>query len=224
MRRVLVFDVNETLLDLGPIRRLFADRFGDVSLAGVWFGQLLRLALVSTIVGEHHTFATMAGTAFDMTAAARGLDAQDGDRETVLSSMRSLPPHPDVTPAFETLAEAGFRMAALTNSPPDTARAQLENAGLASFLEKILTVEAVGVFKPDARVYRAAATELGVSAADMRMIAAHDWDVYGAMRAGCAAAFVARPGMVLNPLQPPVDVVGRDLIEVADKIIALESG
>ena len=57
---------------------------------------------------------------------------------------------------------------------------------------------------------------------DLRMIAAHAWDVPGALRAGCAAAFIARPGHALFPLGPRPDVVARDLPEAADRIIAAE--
>jgi 2-haloacid dehalogenase len=69
-----------------------------------------------------------------------------------------------------------------------------------------------------------AAERLGVPIGGLRLVAAHAWDVAGALRAGAAAAFVARPGMVLDPLAPAPDVVGRDLVEVAERIIALELG
>ncbi len=63
------------------------------------------------------------------------------------------------------------------------------------------------------------AKELGVPVNQIRMVAAHDWDVAGALNAGCAAAFIARPGKVLNPLMPVPDIIGNDLIEVAERII-----
>ena len=66
------------------------------------------------------------------------------------------------------------------------------------------------------------AQRMGVNIGDIRLIAAHSWDVAGALRAGCAAAFVARPGMVLDPLVEKPDVVGKDLYEVAEQIIAHE--
>jgi 2-haloacid dehalogenase len=69
-----------------------------------------------------------------------------------------------------------------------------------------------------------AAESLGVEVEGVRLVAAHAWDVAGALRAGCAAAFVARPGMVLDPLVEPPDVVGADLREVADRIIEVETG
>src|SRR5260370_382818 len=71
--------------------------------------------------------------------------------------------------------------------------------------------------------YRMVADRLGVAIGDLRLIAAHAWDIAGALRAGCAAAFVARPGMVLDPLVERPDVVGADLLEVAERILAREA-
>ena len=67
-----------------------------------------------------------------------------------------------------------------------------------------------------------AADRLGVEIGQVRLVAAHAWDVAGAMRAGCAAAFVARPGKILDPLFEPPDVVGSDLREVAGRIFEAE--
>ena len=63
---------------------------------------------------------------------------------------------------------------------------------------------------------------MGVEPEQTRLIAAHGWDVAGAMRAGCAAAFIARPGMVLEPLFEPPDIVAPDLLQVAERIIAVD--
>ena len=88
---------------------------------------------------------------------------------------------------------------------------------------KALAPHFVRVFGDAREPYHHAARDLGVEPAGMRFVAAHAWDVYGAMRAGCAGAFDARPGQTLSPLAPPPDIVGRDLREVAERIIATES-
>jgi 2-haloacid dehalogenase len=98
--------------------------------------------------------------------------------------------------------------------------AQLRNSGLSEYFEASFSVDAVRRFKPDAEVYKMTAQQLEVPVAQVRLVAAHDWDVAGALLAGCAAAFIARPGKVLNPLMPLPDILGNDLIEVAQKIIA----
>ncbi len=218
MHRVVVFDVNETLLDLAPIRRGFAELFGDERLAGDWFRTLLQLSFVSVIVEDHRPFTELAAAAFDMTAQRIDRSVDPAERDAVLGRIRELPPHPDVLPAIERLAAAGIPMAALTNSPQATAEAQLTNAGIAPFLSHIMSVDLVGRFKPHPSVYRTAAARLAIPIDHMVMVAAHDWDVAGAMHAGAAGAFVARPGQVLSPLQPEPAFVVADLGQLADAL------
>ncbi|HET7272913.1 MAG TPA: HAD-IA family hydrolase, partial [Rubrobacter sp.] len=122
------------------------------------------------------------------------------------------------------LREAGLRMATLTNSTREVAEAQMENSGLRGYFEQILSADAVKRLKPAPEPYRMAAESLGVAMGQVRIIAAHSWDVAGALRAGCAAAFVARPGMVLDPLVERPDVVGANLRELADRILEVETG
>ncbi len=224
MRPVIVFDVNETLLDLTPIREGFAASFGDEDAASVWFTTLLELSFVDTITGAYHPFTELAQAAFTMVARARGVTVPAATRDEIVGRIRTLPPHPDVEPALRRLDAAGFRLAALTNSPPATAKAQLANAGLADLLEKILSVEMVRRFKPARQVYETAAARLRIPITALLMVAAHDWDVAGAMAAGGRGAFVARPGRVLSPLQPEPDVVGPDLEAVATAIVARFGG
>ena len=219
-RHVLVFDVNETLLDLRALAAPFENVFGDGAVFSQWFAQVIHSALLTVVTGPYQDFVQVGRSALDMLAERRGLVLDDEQRNLILGTMRTLPPHPDVIPALEILKDAGFRMAALTNSPPQLAEAQLTHAELTPFMERIMSVDAVQSLKPAAKVYEYAAEQLGIKPTKMRLIAAHSWDVAGAMRAGCAAGFVARPGMVLEPLFPAPDIIGADMISVAEKIVA----
>ena len=219
-RHVLVFDVNETLLDLRALAAPFENVFGDGAIFSQWFAQVIQSALLTVVTGPYQDFAQVGRSALDMLAERRGLVLDDEQRNLILGTMRTLPPHPDVIPALEILKDAGFRMAALTNSPPQLAEAQLMHAELTPFMERIMSVDAVQSLKPAAKVYEYAAEQLGIKPAKMRLIAAHSWDVAGAMRAGCAAGFVARPGMVLEPLFPSPDIIAADMISMAEKIIS----
>jgi len=102
------------------------------------------------------------------------------------------------------------------------AEAQLTNAGLRDLFEQALSADTVRRLKPAPEPYHMAAERLGAPISQIRLVAAHAWDVAGAMRAGCAAAFVARPGQVLDPLAPRPDVVGPDLRAVAAAILERE--
>ncbi|MDQ5828565.1 MAG: HAD-IA family hydrolase, partial [Actinomycetota bacterium] len=138
--------------------------------------------------------------------------------------MRGLPPHPEVAESLSRLRDAGLRLATLTNSTQQVAEAQMDNSGLRGYFEQLLSADAVRRLKPAPEPYHMAAEALGVGVGEIRLVAAHAWDVAGALRAGCAAAFVARPWMVLDPLVQRPDVVGADLREVADRILEVEVG
>src|SRR5216684_1543681 len=97
------------------------------------------------------------------------------------------------------------------------------NARLTAFFERSFSVDAVRRFKPAAEAYRSVADALGLPVDRLRLVAAHAWDIVGALRAGCAAAFVARPGKVLYPLGPKPDITGPDFRNVANQIVAIES-
>jgi 2-haloacid dehalogenase len=224
MARVCVFDVNETLLDLKALDAHFARVFGDASVRQTWFTQMIQSALVATVTDAYADFGAIGGAALEMTAARRGIALAAADRAQILGGIRTLPPHPEVPESLARLQAAGLRLAALTNSTANVAQDQLTHAGLADYFEQILSADMVRRLKPAPHPYRMAAERMGVAIGEIRLIAAHAWDIAGAARAGCAAAFIARPGMVLDPLAPRPDIVGADLREVAGQILAVELG
>jgi 2-haloacid dehalogenase len=224
MARVCVFDVNETLLDLGALDPHFEEAFGDASMRRAWFLQMLQSAFVATITGVYSDFGALGKAALQMISERQGVELSDDDRQRILGGMRELPPHPEVPESLERLRGAGFRLVTLTNSTQEVAEAQMESSGLKDYFEQNLSADSVSRLKPAPEPYRMAAESVGVDLGDIRLVAAHSWDVAGALRAGCAAAFVARPGMVLDPLVERPDVVGGDLAEVAERIIEVEQG
>jgi 2-haloacid dehalogenase len=221
--RVLVFDVNETLLDIHALEPHFARVFGEARVLDDWFSTVLLYSEVVSLAGPYVDFSALGGAALEMTAASRGVTLTPADRDAIVGGMRSLPAHPDVRPALERLAAAGFRMVTLTNSSPTAVQAQLASAGIAGFFERAFSVDAVRRFKPAPEPYRFVAKELGIEPGDLRMIAAHAWDVVGALQVGCAAAFVARPGKVLFPLGPKPDLSAPTLQSLAEMIERTDS-
>ncbi|MFQ5966667.1 MAG: haloacid dehalogenase type II [Acidimicrobiia bacterium] len=219
MSRVVVFDVNQTLLDLRALFPVFDRLFGDASVTREWFGRLLQASMTVSLTGNYMDFGALGRASLEMVAAGHGVTLTDEDADELIAVMRSLPAYPDAGPGLSALEEAGFRMAALTNSPPVIAGAQLASAGLIRFFEKTLSVDSVHRFKPAPEPYRMAASELDVTTADMWMVAAHDWDVAGAMAAGCRGLLVTRPGVFPNPAYPPPDLVAGDIQEAAQQLI-----
>ena len=221
MITTLVFDVNETMLDLGALDAHFERVFGDRTSREEWFALVLRNALTLTITGGYYDFGAVAGASLTMVAGSRGVTLTEADRDTITTAVRTLPPHPDVPASLDVLQRSGLELAALTNSPPDIATAQLTNAGLAEHFTRILSVHPTRRFKPHPATYQHAAEQLATPLQQMMMVAAHDWDIAGAMAVGMRGAYVTRPGMALNPLLPPPTVTAPTMDAIAEAITRL---
>jgi 2-haloacid dehalogenase len=220
MPPVYVFDVNETLLDLQALDPVFERVFGDAAAREQWFGQFIQSALVTIATGRYRDFGSIGMGALTMTAERRGKELTDADRHAVAEGMRKLPAHAEVHEALARLKDAGLRLAALTNSTRQVADAQLRNAGLHDLFEQVLSADDAGRLKPAPDPYRHAADRLGVSMGDVWLVAAHAWDVAGALAAGCHAAFIARPGKVPDPLASTPDLVATDMDDLATQLLA----
>jgi len=217
--RIIVFDVNETLLDISALGSRFARIFGNANLVQEWFSNVVLYSQATTIAGPYVDFGTVARASLQMTASAHGVPLAKTDEDDVIKGLVSLPAHADVRDGLDKLRAAGFRLVTLTNSAPAVVEQQLKNAGIGEYFERRFSVDAVRQFKPAPDVYRLVAIDLGVDVSQLRLIAAHAWDVMGALRAGYAAAFVARPGKVLYPLAGKPDVIGSDLRIVAEQVV-----
>lgn len=162
----------------------------------------------------------LARESLKVTAVRCGWALTAEHEQRLFAALAELPPHPDATAALDRLRQAGFTLAALTNSAPAAVRGQLERNGLASRFDAILSVDAVRRYKPAAEPYHMAAIHFGLTTSDMWMVAAHDWDILGAMAAGCAGAFVARGGAAFPAIWPQPTVTATSLEAAAEAIIA----
>ncbi len=218
MTPVLAFDVNETLLDLAALDPVFERVLGDAALRPTWFGSMLQLSFVGGLTGRYVDFTTAQRAALKMTAARANREVGDAGIDEVVGAMSRLPAHPDVPAALQRLRAAGFRLTALTNSVLDVARAQLTHSGLIEHFDAVYSADEVQALKPAPAPYRMVAQRSGVEIGDVCLVAAHAWDVSGALAAGCHAAFVGRSGVVPSPIGAQPTVAGADLTEVADAL------
>lgn len=217
--KLLLFDVNETLLDLGKLQTAINQEFKSEFAFRQWFSLLLQYSLVDTTTGAYHEFGQIGSGALDMLAQALGQPARpDARKKELLGLIAELPPHADVVAGLTALQKAGFRMATLTNSSGPAVRKQMAYAGLTHFFEQLLSVDAVQRYKPHPDTYLMACKQLGVAPADTLLIAAHGWDIAGAVRAGLQAAFIARPGQAVFPLAPAPAYTGATLPDIARQL------
>ncbi len=218
--QVIFFDVNETLLDLSPVKNSVAHALqGKVELVSRWFTTLLQYSLVATVADRYTDFGEIGTATLRMVAEQEDIPLSEQEAKRALVPMRNLPPHPEVPAALKWLKSAGYRLLPLTNSGTAALQDQMTNSKLRSLFEELLSVEAVGKFKPHREVYAWACTRVGVAPADCLLVAAHGWDVAGAGWAGLQTAFVARPGQTLYPLAEDPDYAVNDLAELASLLV-----
>ena len=215
---VLAFDVNETLLDLRSLDAPFTAAFGDASLRPQWFALMLQMSFVGGLTGTYVDFSSAQRSALAVLSARQRVTLSDDRSAAILDGMKTLPPHPEVRAAMERL-RGRFRLVALTNSPAAVAEEQMRNSGLRDLLEDVYSADAVKRLKPAPEPYRMVAERTGVPIGEVRLIAAHGWDIAGALAAGCRAAFVARPGAALYPHGQQPDIIAPDLTAVADRLL-----
>ena len=221
--RIIVFDVNETLLDIESLNPFFERTFGDARVMRQWFAELILYSQALTLSGSYTEFGKLAVAVLTMVAQIRGARLEAGDIEDFKDHMRRLPAHQDAAPALEILKDAGFRMVTLTNSAPDSGSSALDKTEIAHYFEKQFSVNSVKRFKPSAETYRSVESALGVKASSLRMVAAHTWDTLGAMAAGWQAALVTRPGNAPLLFGDQPDIIEKDLLAVAKRIISIDS-
>ena len=146
---VVVFDVNETLIDIEALSPLFERVFGDGRVLREWFGQLVLYSMTTTLSGLYEDFFSLGRGVFEMLGAVHGVAIDAADVEALREGLLTMPAHPDVEEGLRELKRAGFRLVTLTNSPPNPhGKSPLEHAGLAGHFERQFSVEAARAFKP----------------------------------------------------------------------------
>ena len=220
--KVLFFDVNETLLDLTIMKKQVGDALGgNQELLSLWFTTMLQYSLVVSASGQYKPFGHIGAAALQMVAANNDITIpEDKARDIIVNAMQNLPPHPEVKDALALLKKEGYTLVALTNSNTESLKNKFENVGLTSYFDALLSIESVGKFKPFTDVYNWAAHKMNVKPDDCMLIAAHGWDVAGALWAGWRAAFVGRPGQQTFPLAPQTEINESDLNKIADILIS----
>jgi 2-haloacid dehalogenase len=219
---VLVFDVNETLIDIDSIAPLFGELFGDRRVLREWFGQLVMYSMTATLSECYVDFFTLGQGVLRMLATVHRVNITDDDVLRLKAAMLTMPAHPDTVAGLTMLHDNGFRLVTLTNSPPTPGGpTPLENAGLARFFERQLSVDPCRAFKPSPVVYRYVCQELVVAPADCMMVAAHVWDTLGAQNVGFRTALITRRGNPPLPVDglPQPDLVVNDLHQLAELLV-----
>jgi 2-haloacid dehalogenase len=217
---IIVFDVNETLLDLDSIRPVFDRIFKEPDVLRLWFANLITYSEALTLAGAYVPFTDIGAAVLRMLAATMGKSIEGSDAAELTERFASMPPHPEVPHALRRLRDHGFRLFTLTDNTLDISGQQLEKAGVIDVFERRFSVdETVKRHKPAPEAYHFVAAELGADPADICLVACHVWDTIGALSAGWQAALILRPWNAPLDVGPQPNYIGDDLDAVADQLM-----
>ncbi|WP_121354320.1 haloacid dehalogenase type II [Flavisolibacter nicotianae] len=220
MKPVILFDVNETMLNMSPLKKKINRLLGSSKGFRIWFGMLLQYSLVDNCTDNYHDFASTASATLDMAAKTLMADLDEKEKKAALQSIKELPAYDDVPKGLKLLKENGFRLATLTNSSTNTLVAQLQYAELTEYFEATLSIDTIKKYKPSLETYKWAADQLSADVSEAILVAAHGWDIAGALQAGLQAAFIERKGQSVYPLAPKPTFTGKDFVDIAKQIIS----
>lgn len=190
----VVFDVNETLSDLTPLSRRFADLGVPEWYGPYWFASTLREGIALAACGDYRPFSEIGRETATQLLRRSGIDDPETGAGRVLEGFLELPLHPDVADGVRALHDAGYRLVTLSNGATSVAEKLLGDNGIRDRFEAILSVDDAGVWKPVRALYEYALRQCGVSGDEAVMVAVHPWDLHGAHRAGMRTAWVDRTG------------------------------
>jgi 2-haloacid dehalogenase len=216
----IVFDVNETLLDLETLEPTFQRIFGDKLAMRLWFANFILYSAALTVANAYVPFTDIGGAVMKMLAEARGVKITDGDRTELTEKFSTMPPHPEVPAALRKLKSAGFRLFTLTDNLLEVQERQLRHGNIIELFERRFSADGVHRHKPAPETYASVEKALGAKPTDFCMIACHTWDTLGAVAAGWEAALIRRPWNEALGVGPQPQIVGKDLDDIADQLIA----
>jgi 2-haloacid dehalogenase len=217
---LIVFDVNETLLDLETMNPVFERIFNDKGAMRLWFANLILYSEALTLARSYVPFTDIGGAVLRMLAKTRSMQITAADEKELKERFSTMPPHPEVPGALAKLRSADFRLFTLTDNLLEVQGRQLESGRIIQHFERRFSVDqVVRRHKPAPEAYAYVERELDVPASRMFLIASHTWDTLGAVAAGWGAALIKRTGNDVLEVGPQPTFVGSDLNAIADLLI-----
>ena len=217
-----VFDAYGTLFDVAaaartaaaePGREAFAERWP--AIAATWRLKQLQYTWLRAAAGVHTDFWRITQAGLDYALEAEGM-AEPELRERLLKLYWELEAYPEVPGMLRALKERGFATAILSNGSPDMLKGAVENAGIGDTLDAVLSVETVGVFKPDPAVYALVGEHFGCARRDVLFVSSNCWDACAAAGFGFLAVWANRAGEPMDRLPWRPRHVLKDLTRIPD--------
>lgn len=212
-----VFDAYGTLFDVHSAVGRHAARLGDdaAAISQTWRVKQLEYTWLRSLMQRYVPFAQITADALDYALDTYRID-DAALRDDLLEAYLELDAYPEVPPVLERLRSAGVTTAILSNGDSAMLERAVDAAGIGAWLDAVLSVDALGVYKPDPRVYGLASSALGVAPEEVSFQSANAWDAVGAAAFGFRVVWCNRFGQRPERLSPAPDVEAPDLRTVLD--------
>jgi 2-haloacid dehalogenase len=221
MIKAVFFDMNETLLNLSLLKKSFDKSFDDDYVLKYWFTKLLHTSTVTGIMNEYINFGELSEVVLENIFYESGKQLTTETKAEILGSFRKLPAYDDVAEALKILRQNNIRVIAVSNSSLEMIKEQLTNAGIIDLFHAYYSVDSVKKYKPFKDIYQYVAHEENMFPEDIVMVATHDWDLFGAKKAGLTTAYIERKKLIFNPYYLQPDINKTNLIELVQEIIKI---
>lgn len=207
--RACVFDAYGTLYDFNSATERCRDALGDKAdrLSAEWRTKQLQYTWLRSLMGRYAPFWTVTGDALDYAMDTLGID-DPALRERLMGLYMNIDAFPEVNEVLTTLKEAGMKLAILSNGSPDMLDAAAKHTGCEAILDASFSVDELGVYKPDPRVYQMAVDKLGVPREAIAFQSSNSWDAVGAAAFGFRVVWINRYGQRRErlPAQPDAEI------------------
>ena len=223
MKKAVFFDMNETLLNLSLLEKQFDKHFEDKYALKYWFTKLLHNSTVMGIMGVYKDFGELAAVALEQLFYENELALSQETKNEILGAFKKLPAYDDVRPALELLRANDIRVVALSNSSLEMIKEQLSNAGIMDLFDSYYSVDDVNKYKPFEDIYLSVAQQENLTLEDIIMVATHDWDLFGAKKAGLSTAYISRKREIYHPFYTPADFTATDMTDLMRQIFNFKS-
>ena len=191
--RACVFDAYGTVFDFAAAARGCTDALGAAAptLTALWRDKQLQYTWLRSLQGRYVDLWRITGDALDYALETLGL-ADPALRARLMELYRTLAVFPEIPDVLRRLRAAGMRTAILSNGSPAMLASAVAGNGLAGLLDAVISVDEVGVFKPDPRVYQLALDRLGVAAGEVSFQSSNAWDAWAASAFGMRVVWCNR--------------------------------
>lgn len=223
MIKAVFFDMNETLLNLSLLKVKFDKHFDDKYVLKYWFTKLLHSSTIMGIMDEYKNFGELADVALENLFFENNKPLNEEVKAEILGEFRKLPAYEDVRPALRLLRHKDIRVIAVSNSSLAMIKEQLTNAGIIDLFDSYYSVDDVKKYKPFKDIYQSVAKQEELKTEDIVMIATHDWDLFGAKKAGLNNAYIKRKEVIYHPYYLQADFKDSNLSDLIQQIIDTEN-